>query len=65
MIHFPRPKSSIPRKRCDPVRFRGQTHSQGQGPNRTSIGKTGHHIERVVKTIRRLMFKLIPYEKEN
>jgi len=60
MIH-PRPKSSIPRKTMDPVRFRGR-HEQAHEPNRTSIGHFGHHVERVIPTMRRMMFKLIPYD---
>ena len=62
MIH-PRPKSSIPRKTMDPVRFRGR-HEQAHEPNRTSIGRFGHHVERAMSTMRQLMFKLIPYEEE-
>jgi hypothetical protein len=69
MIH-PRPRSSIPRKTMDPIKFRTSgrrepTHIQAHELNRTSIGKTGHHVERVVKSMRRLMFKLMPYEKED
>ena len=61
MHKYPRPRSSMPKRRCDPRRFRGR-HEQAHEPNRTSIGHFGHHVERVISTMRRMMFKLIPYD---
>jgi hypothetical protein len=60
MHRYPRPKSSIPKRHGDSVRFRGR---QAQEPNRTFTGHTGHHIDQTIKTFRRMMFKLIPYEE--
>jgi len=64
MHKYPRPKSSMPGRHGDPVRFRGR-QTQAHEPNRTSIGHFGHHVERAISTMRRMMFKLIPYEKED
>ena len=34
----------------------------GNEGKQTSIGHFGHHVERVISTMRRMMFKLIPYD---
>jgi hypothetical protein len=54
----------MPKQHGDPVRFRGR-HEQAHEPNRTPIGHSGHHVAKMISTMRRMMFKLIPYEKED
>lgn len=64
MHKYSRPKSSIPRRTMDPVRFRGrheQTHIQAHEPTTRHPAMQG----RMFSTLRRMFFNFAPYEKED
>jgi hypothetical protein len=60
MIHFPHPKSSMPKIHCDPRRFRTRQISHTAEKWETA----GHHVSVIYPSFRKLLFKFVPYMKE-